>query len=498
MMMNGRCCFGLVMLARQWLGTNCVVKGLFMSSRCRSGFCGMLYSLVAVLACGLSTSAVRAQGDAAAAVSVAQVRQQSASSLQSFVGTVQPDRTNVIGTSVEGRVTELLVREGDFIKSDEPIARLRTGTIEIELARAKAESRLAAARLAELKAGTRPQVIEEAAAKVRSAESRLKFSEERLARIEALFARKTSSVDDRDEARLACDEARSMLDVAKTAYSLAVEGPRPEEVLAAEARFAADEETVRLLEDRLEKFTIRAYFDGYVTERKTEVGYWLKAGDPVVSMVDLQSVDVRVLVAEDYIEHIEVGQQISAKINALKDGVFAGSIARVVPLADNRSRSFPVHVRIPNSMGRFGPVLKAGMMAQVMLPTGSATIAKQVPKDALVLGGAQPVVYVVDLEPGKKLQGTARVVPVESHQAAGDWIEVTGEIQAGQLVVVLGNERLRPGQPVEIISERPPEVAPAGTPAAIRPASAMPRAEEAEKTKRTGSSRAAGPAADGG
>jgi multidrug efflux pump subunit AcrA (membrane-fusion protein) len=67
-----------------------------------------------------------------------------------------------------------------------------------------------------------------------------------------------------------------------------------------------------------------------------------------------------------------------------------------------------------------------------------------VPKDALVLGGTGTAVYIV-------IDQSARMVPVKTGAGHGPLIEVEGELKDGQKVVVRGNERLRPGQPVQII-----------------------------------------------
>jgi multidrug efflux pump subunit AcrA (membrane-fusion protein) len=69
-----------------------------------------------------------------------------------------------------------------------------------------------------------------------------------------------------------------------------------------------------------------------------------------------------------------------------------------------------------------------------------------VPKDAIVLGGTSPLVIVVETAEGKKTAGTARPVPVTLGISTGDLIQVDGQLRAGQLIVVRGNERLRPGQ----------------------------------------------------
>ena len=75
-----------------------------------------------------------------------------------------------------------------------------------------------------------------------------------------------------------------------------------------------------------------------------------------------------------------------------------------------------------------------------------------------MLGGRQPSLRVIDLAKGsvatgaRCARGVARLVPVTLGVASRDWIQVVGKIQAGQIVVTKGNERLRPGQEVVIKS----------------------------------------------
>jgi multidrug efflux pump subunit AcrA (membrane-fusion protein) len=101
-----------------------------------------------------------------------------------------------------------------------------------------------------------------------------------------------------------------------------------------------------------------------------------------------------------------------------------------------------VKVRVKNPEG--GPLLKSGMFATVHLPVGGTEKAVLVPKDALVLGGPTPMVFVV-------ADGKATPVPVEVGIAVDGLVQVTGGVVGGQKVVVRGNERLSPrGQPVKI------------------------------------------------
>jgi hypothetical protein len=131
---------------------------------------------------------------------------------------------------------------------------------------------------------------------------------------------------------------------------------------------------------------------------------------------------------------------------------FDGEVLRIVPQADVRSRAFPVIVRVANPKQEYGFALKAGMLARVILGVGKPQRATLVPKDALVLGGDTPRVFVVKRDPQNAKLGQATPVPVEIGVAQEELIQVVGSIAKGQLVVVRGNERLLPfGQPVQIL-----------------------------------------------
>jgi multidrug efflux pump subunit AcrA (membrane-fusion protein) len=132
-----------------------------------------------------------------------------------------------------------------------------------------------------------------------------------------------------------------------------------------------------------------------------------------------------------------------------------------VPQADERSRTFPVIVRLTNPEERGEHLLKAGMLARVILGVGQQQVALMVPKDALVLNGPLSSVVVAD-GGSANLPSTARVVPVELGIAEDDLIQIIdrmGTLKPGQSVVVRGNERLRTGQPIQVVpsfSEPPP------------------------------------------
>ena len=198
-----------------------------------------------------------------------------------------------------------------------------------------------------------------------------------------------------------------------------------------------------------------APFDGFVTAEHTEIGQWLMQGDPVAEIVELSQVDVEIAVLEDYVAHLDSSLPVMVEVPALAGQPLVGRIALIVPQADAKARTFPVKVRIDNQVASGQPLLKAGMFARISLPVGQPVPRIVVPKDAIVLGGQSPLVFVAATAGGKT---NVRPVPVTLGPALGTWMSIAGEIQVGDLVVVEGNERIRPGQEVrtETVNRRCP------------------------------------------
>jgi multidrug efflux pump subunit AcrA (membrane-fusion protein) len=112
---------------------------------------------------------------------------------------------------------------------------------------------------------------------------------------------------------------------------------------------------------------------------------------------------------------------------------------------DDAARIFPVRNEISNPGGE----IKAGMLGRAALRIGEPKKAVLIPKNALVLSAQAQAVCVV-------VEEVARLLLVETGAEHGLLIEVKGDLKAGSKVVVWGTERLRPGQPVKIVSGTPP------------------------------------------
>ena len=365
---------------------------------------------------------------------------------KTYVGTVRPLRHSLVASEVDGSVLEFLVREGDRVEKGQPLAKLKTSILEIQLAGRKAIVAAGLEALNELKNGSRPELIDEARASLASAEAEVVFRAWKLESAKGLYDRGSSTEDDLKEATYNLDNARARVRRLKALLSLAEKGPRKERIVQGRARLLQLQHEAKELEEQLTKHIIRAPFAGYVVEEHTEVGEWLAQGDPVVEVFALDSVEIEAGVPGSSIQQIELGSEAQVRFSEIPGELVTGRIVKVVPRAEVRTRAFPVRVLVKNRVQRKSVVFKAGMLARVTLPVGKMRKALLVPKDALKLGGPQPVVVVVQ-------DGKAHMVVVELGISQDDLIEVRGKLQAGQQVVVRGNEGLFPGAPVAVAGQ---------------------------------------------
>lgn len=387
---------------------------------------------------------------------------------QTFVGTVEPNKRSIVGSAVDGRVVRMPVEEGDYLEFDAPpktsggdspevkaageiLAQLRTGTIDIMVNGARAELLLRQHELAELEAGTRLEELEQRQAEFDRALALRDYAKKRYSRLESLDRAVTK--EEVDQAYSAWIAAEQNLKAAEAAVALAEEGPRREQKDQAAARLQMQQDALELLEDRRRKYTIRAPFEGYVVAKHTEIGAWIQVGDPVAEVISIDPAQVTVSVPEAAIEGLRRGSDVTLRFEGLGEKLFRGEVFRIIPQADERSRAYPVTVRLDNPRrADQDHVIKAGMLAHATI--GQRHHALLVPKDALVLGGPRPIVYATEGAAQAGQDVNVRAVTVEIGVAYGDLTQVAGELRAGQTVVVQGNERLR-GNKIRVLNVLP-------------------------------------------
>lgn len=323
-------------------------------------------------------------------VKVATVSSQEVQRSVTLVGTAEPRKRSLVASELAGLVQVFPVKEGQFVKKGQLLASLRTDTLKIRL--------------------------ESAVASHREAKTRYEQAKKDLERIEALSAKELVTQKELDDART--------------------------QELALEKRLSQLEAEIRLAQDQLTQSTIRAPFDGWITEEYTEIGQWLEIGGPVVELVDLAQVEIQVPLPEEFVQEVRVGDPVVAVFDGLPGVEVKGKIFLIIAQADRAARTFPVKVILNNPELR----IKSGMVARVQLALGAPYRAVVIPKDALVLKGGREYAFIV-------ANNTVTQVPVIPVTHFDQFVEVQGDIEEGMQVVVEGNERLLPGQSVRILEE---------------------------------------------
>lgn len=361
---------------------------------------------------------------------------------RTFVGTVKPIRRSLIGSAAAGRIEQYLINEGDLVKAGQPIAHLRRGVITAELNVAKGDLAVREAELGELQKSYQEE-IETAQARLTNAQATLAFRESKLQRSKGLGTSIAKELYEEDTTFYT--QAVSSVREHQAAVRMLTQGAREMKTQQALAKVEAQKAEVQRLQEQFDRHTLFAPFDGWVSAEHTEVGQWVMQGDPVAEIVELNEVDVEIAVVEDFIANLHTAVEGPVEVPSLPGQTFTGRVAMINPQADARARTFPVKIRVQNQVENNLPLLKAGMFARVTLPVGKATPCVLVPKDAVVLGGPSPIVYVVATAGGKS---AANPVPVKLGQAQGAWIAAIGGLKEGDSIIVEGNERVRPGQEV--------------------------------------------------
>jgi RND family efflux transporter MFP subunit len=406
----------------------------------------------AILALYMVTCSRLAAGQPAPTpVVVAEAVEREVAAGREFPGTVEPSRRSVVGSAVDGRVLKFPVNSGDWVEEGQPVALLCTKTLQLELEAARGELQLRQHEVEELQNGSRQEEIQQAKAVLARSKALSKYAEARLDRTEELHKRGgTTSLEELEHARLAATTAQQSYIEAKAAYDLAISGPRKKQADQARSRVSIQRSHIALLQDRLEEFTIRAPFDGYVVAEHAEVGEWLSRNEDVTEIVAMDPVEIIVAVPEDCIGLLQPGTPATIRISALPKSVFSADVTRIVPQAELRSRTFPVVITLANPRQTHGHLLKAGMIAQVTLPVGEPRHVVLVPKKALVLGGPSPLVFVLGEDEETKAT-VVQPVPVKIGAVDDSLIAVSGKISGGQRVVVESNAKLRSGATVRTV-----------------------------------------------
>ncbi|MFN0197845.1 MAG: efflux RND transporter periplasmic adaptor subunit [Planctomycetaceae bacterium] len=432
---------------------------------------------IAIIGCGGSaeSQASPAQGGPPPQlVRLGQVKLRNVSPKLTIIGSVLPSRTSIVASGSNGQVDEYTAEEGTYVEEGTILSVLRMITTDLEIEEAKALLQERQQALAELENGSRMEDVEEARARMQANLAVKESTQARLERTRKLIERQASNQDELDDAEERAEAGLQLYLASKAQYERIVKGARQEFIEQARARVKGQQDHVDLLLADKQKRITRAPFSGYIVEEHSHEGQWLSQGDPVVTLIDLNDIDVVGNVNQDDLRHVLLGSNADIVISAIGSETWQGAVSFLVPTSDWKagSRGFPVKVRLKNRIenvdGQPIPTLKAGMMAEMTF-TGQPQEALMAPKDAMMRTTRGLLMYVCDVNADDPTTGVVRQVAIQSGITDGNDIQVLSEeLSDNQFVVVEGAERLRPFQPVRIAPN--PTDAPASSSAEKPPA----------------------------
>ena len=182
---------------------------------------------------------------------------------------------------------------------------------------------------------------------------------------------------------------------------------------------------------------IKAPFDGMVTERLRSIGERLSVADEVIRLVDPNSIEIVARAPLNTVNYISLNDELLLH-NDYRDG--SAIVRTIVPFGDPQSHMFEVRMNVDPK------VWTVGESVRVSMPTSLVRDVLTVPRDALVLRREGASVFRVNSD------NKAQKINVITGLGAGALIEVIGDLNAGDTIIVRGAERLNDGDSVDIRS----------------------------------------------
>ena len=405
--------------------------------------------LAAVLLAGCNPPDVPKTGKSAPvlpsrAVQAAPVETRPMERAVSVIGSLAAIDQATLSVKVTGRLQSISVDLGTRVRKGELVAQIEPVDYELKLKSAEALLAQARARLGLLLTGTDDTVKAEETSTVRQAKASLLESQKQRDRIRELAKRGISSQSD--------------LEIVEANYEIAFNRHLEalEEIRQRQGVLQQRRAEIEIARQQLADTKIVAPFDGIVQERKASPGEFLNTAAAIVTLVKVDPLRLRVEVPERNAAGVRPGQRVRLAIEG-NTNRYTGTIARLSPAITELSRMLLVEADIANKEG----TLRPGTFARADIVLAEAEPATAVPKAALItFAGIEKIFLVKD---GKALEKN-----IATGRRAGDFIEVLGGVQPGDLVV-LNPGSLQNGQPVTVDTSGQP-------PAKKAPAPAVPKA----------------------
>jgi RND family efflux transporter MFP subunit len=189
---------------------------------------------------------------------------------------------------------------------------------------------------------------------------------------------------------------------------------------------------------RLADTVVRAPFAGVAGVRTLSPGDYLKVGDPVVTVVDLDPLEISFQVPEKFKPKFALDQTVNLQVAPYPERIFTGRISFIAPRGDEATRTFQVKARVTNG----DRLLSPGLFARVTVVTDVFEMAVTVPWECIIQTEQETYLYIVQ-------DSIARKVPVRLGRITSQWAQLLeSELTSGTAVILEGKFAARDGAKV--------------------------------------------------
>jgi HlyD family secretion protein len=224
-----------------------------------------------------------------------------------------------IAARVDGRVAEIPVERGQNVAAGAVLVKIDNPETIAKNQQALAAKIVAEAQLANIRVGTRAEVIAARKAAMERAQSSVVLAQKTYDRVNQLAASGNAPQARLDQATDSLHESERAADQAKSAYEQAVNGYTREEHEIAEANVGKAVADIKAVQSILDQMEVYAPVASQVYQRNVEPGEYVSPGVPLITLIDLGDMWVHFDLREDLVKTLKVGDRFNVRIPALAD-----------------------------------------------------------------------------------------------------------------------------------------------------------------------------------
>ena len=226
-----------------------------------------------------------------------------------------------VSSKVPGRILELRVKEGDYVKAGDTLAILDAPEVRAKMEQAQSAESAAAALEIKAKNGARKEQIQGAFSVLQQAKAGFEIAEKSYNRVQRLFDEGVMSAQKRDEAFANYKAMEAQMKAAQSQYDMAVNGARMEDKLAASAQVGRARGAVQEVTSYIHETVQIAQKEGEVTDIYPKVGELVGTGSPIMSIAMMDDMWGTFNVREDQLDGMQVGTEFSVFVPAFNKEV---------------------------------------------------------------------------------------------------------------------------------------------------------------------------------